>query len=488
MVTTVTTDHETLTPVAERKARDVEQKASYYEHMSLLSRRAPHPAAAAIPLPIPIPIPLPLFVGSRFLIWKQDPSVTDPGIRLIFLPGLVLNGPRDGRIITDLAGITPVAANANRDFIFAAGTPQFDCAHTFAVVRETLTMYQRLRAGAALPWAWNTGGNTDPLSVFPRAGVTANAFYSRGQKALKFFFFTPAGSAQQVFTCRSLDIVAHECGHAVLDGLKPGWLGGGNPPQTGGLHEAMGDLTAIFLACSQLDQVEAAIALTKANLHNKNFLAALAEQFGAALGFPQGLRNADNDLKLSQVSNEVHAISQVFTGGIYDTLADIFAFEKNRQAATKNPTRVLLEVASQLCGVLLDAIIASPAVGATYADVVNNMLNVSNAKGEPPIYRTFLRNRFTFREVVVSPTPLTAMMEGRMNLSDPNFVDGKDLLKLEACRHPSDRAPQDRSTSCGTMQLPEYTLGDQKTLQSGAAVTDEDVLASTVEELRAAFR
>src|SRR5205085_3838428 len=141
--------------------------------------------------------------------------------------------------------------------------------------------------------------------------------------------------------------------------------GAGNPPQTGGLHESFGDLTAIFLACSQLDQVEAAIALTKANLHAKsNFLAALAEQFGAALGFPQGLRNADNDLKLSQVSNEVHAISQVFTGGIYDVLADIFAFEKNRQAAVKDPARVLLEVASQLHSVLVEALIGAPATAA----------------------------------------------------------------------------------------------------------------------------
>jgi hypothetical protein len=433
-------------------------------------------------------VPIPLVIGSRFLIWKQDPSVTDPGIRLTFIPSLILDGPLDSRITTNLAGTTPVAANTNRDFIFAPGTPEFDCAHAFAVVRETLTMYQRLRGGAALPWAWNTGGNTDPITVFPRAGVTANAFYSRAEKALKFFFFTPSGASQPVFTCRSLDIVAHECGHGVLDGLKPGWLGGGNPPQTGGLHESFGDLTAIFLACSQLDQVEAALALTKANLHDKNFLAAMAEQFGAALGFPQGLRNADNDLKLSQVSNEVHAISQVFTGGIYDVLADIFAFEKNRQAATKDPARVLLEVASQLCSVLVQAIVAAPATGATYADVVNQMLNVSNARGEPAIYRTFLRNRFTFREVVVSPTPLTAMLEGRINFNDPNFVDGQDVLRLEAHKHPSDRAPQDRSQCCGTMQMPEYTLGDLKKLQTGASIMPADVLAAEMAELRKAFK
>src|SRR5215475_4013836 len=334
MATIIRTDHEVVAP-------SLEQKVRFYERSSLLPRQALRPAA-----PIPIPIPIPIVFGSRFLIWKQDPSVIDPGIRLVFIPTLVLDGPRDSRITTNLAGTTPVSANANRDFLFAPGTPEFDCAHSFAVVRETLTMYQRLRGGAPLPWAWNVGGNIDPLSVFPRAGVTANAFYSRAQKALKFFFFTPSGAPQPVFTCRSLDIVAHECGHAVLDGLKPGWLGGG-PPQTGGLHESFGDLTALFLACSQLDQVEAAIAQTKANLHDRNFLAALAEQFGSALGFPQGLRNADNDLKLSEVGNEVHAISQVFTGGIYDTMADIFVFEKNRQAATKDPARILLEVAGQ---------------------------------------------------------------------------------------------------------------------------------------------
>lgn len=444
---------------------------------------------AAIPrIPRPIPIPIPLFFGSRTLIWKQDPTVADPGVRMTFIPSLVFDGPSDSRIKTDLAGTTPVHANTNRDFLFAAGTPEFDCSHTFGVVRETLSMYQRIRGGAPLPWAWNTGGNTDPLTAFPRAGVTANAFYSRAQKSLNFFYFTPTGGTQPVFTCRSLDIVAHECGHAILDGLKPGLLGGG-PPQTGGLHESFGDLTAIFLACSQLDQVEAAIAASKANLHDANlFLSALAEQFGSALGFPHGLRNADNDLKLSQVGNEVHAISQVFTGGIYDTLADIFAFERNNQAATKDPARILLEVASRLCKLLVDALVAAPAAGATYSDVVNQMLLISNAQGDPPIYRTFIRNRFTLREVVVSPTPLNAMMEGRIDMSNPNFVDGEDLFNLKPHKHASDRAPQDRSLCCGTMQLPEFAVSESKRLQTGVGLTQNDLLANEVAELRKAFK
>jgi hypothetical protein len=461
------------------------QASNAFERVSRFSQEGV--ARKATPAPAPIPVPVPIVTGSQILIWKQDPTVAALGIRPVFIPTLVLDGPQDARISLDLAGTTPVHANTHRDFIFAPGTPEFDCAHSFAVVRETLTMYQRLLSGAPPPWAWNTGGNIEPITVFPQAGVTANAFYSRNLKALKFFFFTPSGATQPVFTCRSFDIVAHECGHAILDGLKPGWLAGTLSPQTGGLHESFGDLTALFLACSQLDQVEAAIALTKANLHNPNFLAALAEQFGSSLGLPQGLRNADNDLKLSQVGNEVHAISQVFTGGLYDVLADIFAFEKQQQAATKDPARVLLEVAARLCKLLLDAVRAAPATNATYADVVNHMLSISHAQGDPPIYRTFLRNRFTFREVVVSPTPLVAMFEGRVDFRDPNFVDGKDITKMERHKHSSDKAQQDRSACCGTMQLPEYVEGDAGKLAAGQSITDADLLGHDKTELKNLF-
>ncbi len=455
--------------------------------------------------PIPIPFPIPFIFGSRFIIWKQDPTVGALGRRLTYIPRLIFNGPRDARINTVLPGTTPVIRNSNGDFIFAGATPEADCAHTFAVVRQTLTMYERVNGGTSIPWAWNTGGNTSALSVFPRAFAAKNAFYSRSSKSLRFGFFTPSGGGPQVFTCRSLDIVSHEAGHGILDGLKPGWLAFGNPPQTGGLHESFGDLTAIFLALSQFDQIEAFLALTKANLHAKNFLAAVAEQFGAALGRPMGLRNADNNLKLSQVSNEVHAISQVFTGGIYDVLADVFAFERRRQAATKGPTQVLLEVSQNLCKLLLDAIIAAPDVGATYSEVVNRMLTISANRGDPPIYRTFIRNRFSFREVVVSPTPImeSAMARGLIDLDDEGFTDKEgDVTEVKPAfpNHPSlsKETPQDLAGTCGTMQLPEYTRTPtkltaelKKLSQRDEGIPEEelvaDLMADEVKELQTTF-
>jgi hypothetical protein len=405
-----------------------------------LALLAAEPVPAPIPIPIPIPIPLP---GARVLMWKQDPSVGEIGIRKAYLPTHVFAGPSDSRI--RIEGLPPVVPNSFGDLIAAPGTDAFDAIHTFSVVRQTLTMYQRAKGGAVLPWQWNTGGNTDPLHVFPHAGVTMNAFYSRADKALKFFFFNTAAPppSHTVFTCRSLDIVAHETGHAVLDALQPGWLASGNPPQTGGLHESFGDLTAIFLALSQHDQIEAVIAQTKANLHDKTFLADLAEEFGLALGRPNGLRNADNDLKLSEVGNEVHAISQVFTGAIYDILADIFAFEQ--RTATRDDATTLFEVGQYMLSLVLRALIASPAAGATFANVANQMLNIAFADGKPVQYRNFIRNRFTVREVIVSPVPLAED-------HDASHVHEAAVADFAG-------AVQNREGCCGTMTLPEFRGG-----------------------------
>jgi hypothetical protein len=395
--------------------------------------------------PGPVPVPLPFAFGARVLMWKQDPSVSEIGTRKVFLPGIVLNGPRDARIVSGAPGIDAVSPNAFGDFVTMPDTPQFDAVHTFAVVRQTLTMYQRaLSAGGSdmpLPWQWNSSVDTAPLQVFPYGLPNVmNAFYSRSQCCLKFGDFVPSGEAGRVFTCRSFDIVAHETGHAVLDGLKPDWLLADNPPQTGGLHESFGDLTAIFLALSQLDQCEAIIAQTKARLHDKTFLADIAEQFGLALGRSNGLRNADNELTLSQAGTEVHAISQVFTGAIYDILADIFTFE--RKPALLDDAAVLHQVGDYLRGLLLRALVAAPDVAATYADVVNQMLRLAGEDGQPVEYRNFIRNQFALREVVESPLPLTEDQPAALALL-PGVQDAPGAV-------------QDRRACCGTMNLAEY--------------------------------
>lgn len=394
------------------------------------------------------PAPAPAFAhGTRVLMWKQDPSVNELGTRKVFLPGLVLDGPRDARIMHGAPGIAAVSPNAFGDFVCMPDTPQFDAVHTYAVVRQTLTMYQRALAGdghdTPLPWQWNSSANLAPLAVYPHGLPNVmNAFYSRANGCLKFGHFVPTGQAGRVFTCRSFDIVAHETGHAVLDGLKPGWLLADNPPQTGALHEAFGDLSAIFLCLSQLDQCEAIVAQTKARLHDKTFLADIAEECGLALGRPNGLRNADNDITLSQAGSEVHAISQVFTGAVYDILADLFDYERN--PGQLDDAAVLHRVGNYLCALVLRALVAAPEHGAVFADVVNAMLRLACADGQPAAYCNAVLNRFMLREVVQAPQPdLPAPAPGAGPMLAPGVQDAPGAV-------------QDRRACCGTMNLAEY--------------------------------
>jgi len=406
--------------------------------------------------PLPEAPDLPQAFGARVLMWKQDPTVGDIGTRRAWLPGAVLAGPRDARIAAGAPGIDAVEPNAFGDFVTQPDTPQFDAVHTFAVVRQTLTMYQRalLNAGLdmPLPWQWNTSMDTRPLMVFPHGLPNVmNAFYSRTQGCLKFGDFVPslekagAPGQERIYTCRSFDIVAHETAHAVLDGLKPQWLQADAPPQTGGLHEAFGDLTAIFLALSQLDLCEAVIAQTRAQLHNKSFLSDVAEQFGLALGSSVGLRNADNDLTLSQAGTQVHAISQVFTGAVYDVLADMFAYERN--PLLDDCAAVLHRVAAYLRGVLLRALIAAPDKAATYADIVNGMLRLVGEDGKPAAYAGFIHNQFARREVVEGPG-------AGMAPAQPG-----EQVAARVCDKAGAR--QDRRACCGTMNLPEYYRMDR---------------------------
>jgi hypothetical protein len=423
---------------------------AYRKHRKL-AKVTVQPGQPVTPFPVPLPIPkipLPRLRGSRVLIYKQDPSTAEIGIRKAYIPRYVADGPKDARIVSGSPGLPPVSANAFGDFIILPpDTDAFDAVHTYAVVRMTLTMYERFLYPTPIPWAWNSATNQDPLNVFPHGlPNTMNAYYSRTQKAMKFGDFNaPGTTGPRLYTCRSLDIVSHETGHAILDGLKPKWIFGGQPPQTGGLHESFADLTAIFLALSQLDQVEAVIAQTKANLHDKTFLSDLAEQFGLALGRPNGLRNADNNLKLSEAGTEVHAISNVFTGAIYDILADLFLYRRN--PAKQDDAARLYDVGQELFSLVFRAFLAAPDFAATYADVANQMLTISASDGQPVQYRNSIRNRFTVREVVVSPTPLTE--------------DYQEGLQLEAGVTDATGAVQDRSTCCGTMRLAEYLEDDE---------------------------
>src|SRR5512138_1178 len=119
-ITEVAIVDEVLEPASEQRRSTVPvgfvptPTAEYREHRKFASATK---AVGAPRVPSPIPIPIPVLVGPRVLMWKQDPSVAEIGIRKAFLPRPVSSGPSDARIKVTIAGMTPVAANAMGDFI-----------------------------------------------------------------------------------------------------------------------------------------------------------------------------------------------------------------------------------------------------------------------------------------------------------------------------------------------------------------------------------
>jgi hypothetical protein len=195
----------------------------------------------------------------------------------------------------------------------------------------------------------------------------------------------------------------------------------------------------------------------------------------------------------------VHSLSQVFTGAIYDILADIFLHERIKQSKAKEPTQILFEVAQHLRKLLLDAIIAAPASGATFANVADEMIKKSKLQGDPVIYRTFIKNRFIVREVVVSAVPLTkfAQSVAMTDYANAKFMGTEgEVTELIGTDHVSSTpgVPQDRSGCCGTMQLPEYARPEKvlsaelKRLAEGEDIDkDLTLLATELKDLEKTF-
>lgn len=323
----------------------------------------------------------------RLWMYKQDPSVSGFGkpeqvVSLV----KVDSGPKN-RLMEIKQNVVP--KNKSGDFNSTTYTSEeVDSISSFATISRVYTMYrmdlERLKAREpknivleATVKMWDSGV-TKPLMIYPHAGTDMNAFYHRdvqGNRSLKFFSFQESGTTNIVHTCQSADIVAHETGHALLDLLKPAYFST-NSAQTGALHEAFGDLTAVLGLLDQPDMSERAFVESRGNLHTSTFLNKLAEEFGTALGSSDGLRNADKDFMLSKVGDEVHDMSQVFTGAVYDVLAE-GALNHNMANGRMLPGPIMLyEAGRHVREVLLQSIVESRLTAPTFADIGQGMYNI----------------------------------------------------------------------------------------------------------------
>jgi hypothetical protein len=331
-------------------------------------------------------------------VYVQDPYVaaSNAGVALntIDVPCEpdIMDGPTSARIaVVDYDADTQVLQEPvqwdrkNRRFVLDqdgkkarvtrehTATPQFHQVNVWAIIQSVLDMYEATWVlGRSAPWAFE--GNR--LIVVPHAGNLANAFYDRRSKSIQFYYFGPHD--KRVFTCLSHDIIAHETGHAILDGLRPHYIEDSSL-QTTAFHEFVADLTAITSSLLNNTLRWAVADESEGDLSQDTIIAALAEEFGHyATGRPH-LRSALNQLTTADVADNGNPYdwSQVLTGAMWEILTGMTARLKAksiRSGRLPSTREALLWAVHRFRRVALQALDYLPPVDVQFSDYARAVL------------------------------------------------------------------------------------------------------------------
>jgi hypothetical protein len=308
------------------------------------------------------------------------------------------------------------------------GTPQFRQVSVWALLQRALAFFEEGNGlGRRIPWAFE--GNR--LVVVPAAGYGENAFYDRASRSLQFYYF--GSEPDRVYTCLSADIVHHEFGHAVLDGIRP-YYNESSSVQTAAFHEFMGDLTAILLPLRNNAFRRFLADQSGGQLDRAEPLSSIAEEFGrAVLGQPE-LRNARNTLHLRDLAGETspHRLSELLTGTMFDVLRELTrtsyqeeagrdpatpAGKKARAKSKRSPREAFWLAADRMQRMALQPLDLLPPVEVTFRDYAiavcraEQLANPLDPKGYYRMLLEVFRNRGILSdadaaELMTAPVPL----------------------------------------------------------------------------------
>lgn len=394
----------------------------------------PLQAFQTAPAPPAAPAPAPDAGDATFSYNAQD-RVSMPSTPTV-IHG-VQSGPRVEKAELR-GGLKPVDGK----YVYPEGDPRETAAISFAAVAKTVETFSK---ALGQPISWSFGDQK--LGIIPDDGDNLNAFYSRYDGTLHFFHATDAITGGNIMSGASGEVVSHETGHAILDGLRPGYLGSWGS-DAGAFHESFGDQMGMLMAL-QDDRTVARVAVqTGGDLTKPNILSALAEDLGRGINDFKGanatggdwVRNAQNKFTWQDPStlpdrgdaehlgSEVHSFSRLWSGAFYDLLAGIQA---SNMAAGMDAKAALRATGDEGLKLLANLFKTAPQGEFTYKDMAQAFVasdrQFGGAKRADLITKVFTDRKILDGTPAPAPAPapggnpgglVTFTAEGRKSLDD----------------------------------------------------------------------
>ena len=270
------------------------------------------------------------------IVWKQGPFYPELGKKIVEFPYKISIGPSD-----DLIRIDGFKVQPDMDGNFTKGTAEreysedeFDAIHVFATARMVLDLFEEI-LGEKIYWSW---WDTEKLPLkFKIRNNDINARYLKDQKCIELDFYGPYKN--WTYNCRTVDLIAHETGHAILDMFKPEWKNGN--AETRGLEEAFCDLAAMFLILYQEDLCSYVIKESKGDLSEDSILSLFAVGHGFNKSKNNAIRSAINDIEYDQDDWNSYNYAQILVAVLYEVLIDEF---QNKRNSVKDKSKLLHQI------------------------------------------------------------------------------------------------------------------------------------------------
>ncbi|MCC6318437.1 MAG: peptidase M4 [Gemmatimonadaceae bacterium] len=247
--------------------------------------------------------------------------------------------------------------------------PRFHAQMVYAVCSS---LYQRFREALGRSVAWgfelpdDDGRSAIRLRVKPLAMGEPNAYYDPELGELLFGYYPAEASTRgrtlpggYVFTCLAHDIVAHECTHALLDGLRAHFTTTTHE-DVAAFHEGFADIVALLQRFSHEAVVREALRASRGRLETDR-LTAIGQQFGETSGGFGPIRNAI-DAAAGKVPprytahTEPHDRGRSLCAAIYEAFVTIYNRKAGRFRRLATGGTGILDERAELPAELLEAL------------------------------------------------------------------------------------------------------------------------------------